>query len=202
MTVNSEPASRLDRDQPRLDRDQLISATVALVDQCGVDRFTMRMLAEEVGRSTMATYRHVANKEELIALAAEAILSGIEIPEAKSGTPRARLRMLGHSAFQQLASHPWVAPFLLTTGHSSPQAGLILDEIARIVAEVEPDSTRAHYAAGAIRAYLIGWLAGSRAPELPMTSDQESGISLSASAQARFDFGLDALITGILASVS
>ena len=195
MTVNSESTSRLDR-------EQLIIATVALVDRHGVDRFTMRMLAEEVGRSTMATYRHVANKEELIALAAEEVLSGIEIPDPKSGTPRARLRHLGHNAFQQLAHHPWVAPFLLTSDRSSPTAILILDEIARIVTEVEPDSTRAHYAAGAIRAYLIGWLAGSGTSSSPPSTDDASAAALSASAQAKFDFGLDALITGILASVS
>lgn len=202
MTVNSDSTPRLDRDQTRLDREQLIDATIALVDRHGVDRFTMRMLAEEIGRSTMATYRHVANKEELIARAAEAVLSRIDIPDAKAGTTRARLRMLGQNAFQQLALHRWVAPFLLTAGRSSPRAGFILDEIAEIVAEVEPDPTRAHYAASAIRAYLIGWLAGSATPPFQDLADEAGAAALSASVRARFDFGLDALIIGILASVS
>ena len=203
MAVNSAPARRNDRDQSRLDRDTLIHATVDLVDRHGVERFTMRMLAEVLGRSTMATYRHVANKEELITLAAEAVLVDVQIPDPASGTTRARLRMLGRSAFDQLASHPWVAPYLLTARQQpTPHAALLLDAITTTVCEVEPDPTRARYAAAAIRAYLIGWLAGSPAHDRTPSARDTLHSALSKTAQAQFDYGLDALITGILASVS
>lgn len=187
----------------RLDRDLLVAATVGLVDKHGVARFTMRMLGEELGRSAMATYRHVANKEQLVALAADAVLSEVQIPDPGSGTPRERVRTLTHNAFLQMAAHPWVAPFLLTLGLMMPNADRIHGALVGILSEVEPNRERALLGAGAIRAYLIGWLAG---PDMDKgRSDTEVGGSTpgpSPAAWAQFDFGLDAMIVGILASLS
>jgi AcrR family transcriptional regulator len=180
----------------------LINTTVALVDRHGVARFTMRMLAEEIGCSTMATYRHVANKEELIALAADAVLARIAVPDSGSGTTRDRLHTLGQNAFQELTSHAWVGPFLLDTGRPSPHANAVVQALTTIVSEVESDLTRAHYAAGAIRAYLIGWLAGSETDNRLSAQECSPKRKLSPAARAHFDYGLEALLTGILASVS
>lgn len=186
----------------RLDRDQLIKTTLALVDRHGVARFTMRMLAEEIGCSTMATYRHVANKEELIALAADAVLAQITIPDSTSGTTRDRLNSLGQDAFHKLTSHAWVGPFLLESGRSSPHADAVVRALTAMVSEVESDHTRAYHAARAIRAYIIGCLAGSEKDRWSLTAGDGPKRSTSTSAQAHFDYGLDALITGIMASVS
>src|SRR5581483_8759546 len=103
-------------------RDLLVAATVGLVDRHGVARFTMRMLGEELGRSAMATYRHVANKDELVALAADA----------------------------ELAGDPWVAPFLLTYVRSMPNADRVHAEMVTILSEVEPNRERARLGAGAV----------------------------------------------------
>ena len=194
-----------DVDAPgRLDRDRLVAATVGLVDKHGVARFTMRMLGEELGRSAMATYRHVANKDELVAFAADAVLAGVAIPEAGSGTPRERLRELTQNAFLQLAAHPWVAPFLLTFVRSMPNADRVHREMVAILSEVEPNRDRARLGAGAVRAYLIGWLAGHDMDKdgSSGTLDAGSGRGPSAAARAQFDFGLDAMIVGILVSLS
>jgi len=186
----------------RLDRDLLVAATVGLVDRHGVARFTMRMLGEELGRSAMATYRHVANKDELVALAADAVLAGVRIPEPGSGTPRERLRTLTQNAFLQLAGHPWVAPFLLTYVRSMPNADRVHAEMVTILSEVEPNRERARLGAGAVRAYLIGWLAGYDGDRYRSSGAAGSGSGPSAAARAQFDFGLDAMIVGLLVSLS
>ena len=188
----------------RLDRDLLVAATVKLVDRHGVARCTMRMLGEELGRSAMASYRHVANKDELVAFAADAVLAGVEIPDSGSGTPRERLRELTQNAFLQLAAHPWVAPFLLTFVRSMPNADRVHREMVAILSEVEPNRERARLGAGAVRAYLIGWLAGHDMDKdgSSATSGNRSGPRPSAAARAQFDFGLDAMIVGILVSLS
>jgi len=150
----------------------------------------------------MATYRHVANKEELIALAADAVLGRIAVPGSETGTTRDRLHALGQNAFQELTSHAWVGPFLLDTGRPSKHANAVLQALTTIISEAESDPTRAHYAAGAIRAYLIGWLAGSETDKRLSSKDGSPKKKLSPAAQAHFDYGLEALLTGILASVS
>jgi AcrR family transcriptional regulator len=185
----------------RLDREVLVRATLKLVDRYGVGRFTMRMLGEELGRSAMATYRHVAGKDELVALAADAVLARVAVPAPESGTPRERLRKLTCNAFDQMAAHPWVAPFLLARWRTVPHSERVFSAMVEILSEVEPDRERARLGAGALRAYLIGWLAGS-GPEAAAGSPAGPPPGPSAAARAQFDFGLDAMIVGILVSMS
>jgi hypothetical protein len=161
--------------------------------------------AEAPGRSAMATYRHVANKEQLVALAADAVLADVEIPEPGSGTPRERLRTLTQNAFLQLAGHPWVGPFLLTLGWlTMPNADRVHSALVAILSEVEPNRERARLGAGAIRACLIGWLAGPYVDKdrSSCTHGNGAGRWPSQAARAQFDFGLDAMIVGILVSLS
>lgn len=185
----------------RLDRDVLVAAACELVDRHGVARFTMRMLGDHVGHSAMATYRHVAGKDELVALAADSVLAGVVIPEPDSGTPRERLRAVAQNAFLQMAAHPWVAPFLLTRWRTVPNAERVFTAMVEFLSEVEPDRERARLGVGALRAYLIGWLAGSGLDrDTPLVDDPEA--VLSAPARQQFEFGLDALIVGLLVSLS
>lgn len=178
----------------RLDRDQVIEATLTLIARHGVSGLTMRMLGEALGRSTMATYRHVANKEELLALTADAVLGRITLPAKNEGTPEERLRLFGRSAFTEMAAHPWVAPFMLSHRETTPNAERLLDGFIGIVSEVVPDRSRARKAAGAIRAYLIGGL-GASGLDRP---DEAVRKKISAAARAHFEFGLDAMISGAL----
>ena len=59
-----------------LDRDQVIAAAVALLDEGGFDRLTMRRLAARLGVGAPTVYWHVGNKASLIAGVADAILAG------------------------------------------------------------------------------------------------------------------------------
>jgi AcrR family transcriptional regulator len=198
----AEPSVEAGVDTPgRLDRDLLVAAALELVDRHGVARFTMRMLGEHVGHSAMATYRHVAGKDELIALAADSVLAGVEVPDRGSGTPRERLRAVAQNAFLQMAAHPWVAPFLLTRWRTVPNAERVFAAMVEFLSEVEPDRDRARLGVGALRAYLIGWLAGSGLDREAARPDGPRH-ELSAAAREQFDFGLDAIIVGILVSLS
>lgn len=57
-----------------LSRDEVVSAALRIIRRDGLDNLSMRGVAAELGAATMSTYNHVANKEELIELAAEAAL--------------------------------------------------------------------------------------------------------------------------------
>ena len=60
-------------------RDQVIDAAVEILDAEGLDGLTMANVAKRVGFTTMAVYRHVKNREELIASAVEVVLGEITI---------------------------------------------------------------------------------------------------------------------------
>lgn len=52
----------------RLSREAIVSAGVAVVSEHGVDRLSMRRVADQLMCSPMALYRHVRDKEELLVL--------------------------------------------------------------------------------------------------------------------------------------
>src|SRR5438874_1240559 len=70
--------------QTTLTHPQIAEAAVALADAEGLAAVSMRRLAEQLGVSTMALYRYVANKDELLELMIDAVGDGVwlEVPTA------------------------------------------------------------------------------------------------------------------------
>src|SRR5690242_10497698 len=60
-----------------LTHPQIAEAAVALADAEGLAAVSMRRLAEQLGVSTMALYRYVANKDELLELMIDAVGDGV-----------------------------------------------------------------------------------------------------------------------------
>ena len=71
------PATR----QP-LTRGDLVRAGLDVLDEAGFDGLTMRNLAERLGVKSASLYWHVRDKDELLALIADAICAEIEPPSA------------------------------------------------------------------------------------------------------------------------
>src|SRR5262245_5157379 len=73
------------RKQRTLDQGRVVQAALALLDEIGLDELTMRRLADRLGVKAASLYRHVRNKEELLALLGDEISSEIPLP-GNSGT--------------------------------------------------------------------------------------------------------------------
>lgn len=56
-----------------LERSEIARAALALVDADGIERFTMRRVAEALGVTTMAVYHHFQNKAEVLQAAADQV---------------------------------------------------------------------------------------------------------------------------------
>ncbi|MDQ0796190.1 TetR/AcrR family transcriptional regulator C-terminal domain-containing protein [Streptomyces sp. B1I3] len=106
-----------------LDRGRIVGAAIALVDAEGLAALSMRRVATEFGTSTMALYRHVPSKAELIRLMSEAVFGG-----APAGPPpvgwRPRLEREARWLWSQYEQHPWLARAMaaLTRPLASPHA--------------------------------------------------------------------------------
>lgn len=74
-----------------LDRDRIVAAALDLARSDGLDGLTIRRLAEAVGASRMALYRHVRDKQELLDLVADEI-AWQAVPEVGTDDWRAALR--------------------------------------------------------------------------------------------------------------
>jgi AcrR family transcriptional regulator len=99
-------AQRAHTRRPRLNRERVLQAAVALADEAGLDGFSMRGLAQELGVVPMALYKHVANKEELLDGMVDIVFGEIEAPAA-DGDWRSGLRRRATSARDVLKRHAW-----------------------------------------------------------------------------------------------
>ncbi|MHA7207803.1 TetR/AcrR family transcriptional regulator [Arthrobacter sp. MDT1-65] len=103
----------------RLSRDAVLRAAVALADEHGIGRLSMRSLADVLGVVPMALYKHVANKDDLLDGMLDVIVEEIEPPtEAPEWRDVVRRRVL--SARRVLQRHRWARRVLETRATMTP----------------------------------------------------------------------------------
>jgi AcrR family transcriptional regulator len=96
----------------------VLQAAVALADDAGLDAFSMRGLAQELGVVPMALYKHVANKDELLDGMVDIVFSEIEIPSGDLDW-RSALRRRATSTREALKRHRW-AIGMMESRHPGP----------------------------------------------------------------------------------
>ncbi|QIJ66253.1 TetR/AcrR family transcriptional regulator C-terminal domain-containing protein [Streptomyces sp. JB150] len=93
-------------------RTRVVRAAMALADAEGTAGLTMRRVAAELGIPTMSLYRHVANKEQLLALMVDAAFAGEPLPTRPPEGWRARLELSAAIQWRLYRAHPWLAAAL------------------------------------------------------------------------------------------
>lgn len=105
--------------KPRLSRELVLSAALALVDAEGLDALTMRRLGQELGRDPMSLYRYAANRAALLDGVSEMVLNELAIfPDDPDW--QAQLRKIAHDLRLLALRHPNVVPLLVTRPLSTP----------------------------------------------------------------------------------
>jgi AcrR family transcriptional regulator len=97
---------------------RVLHAAVALADEAGLEAFSMRGLAQELGVVPMALYKHVANKEELLDGMVDIVFSEIELPSGDLDW-RSAMRRRAISTREALKRHGW-AIGMMESRHPGP----------------------------------------------------------------------------------
>ncbi|MEU3654829.1 TetR/AcrR family transcriptional regulator C-terminal domain-containing protein [Streptomyces sp. NPDC032161] len=96
-------------DQPAgLDRERIVAASVRLLDAEGLDKFSMRRLAAELGVTAMSLYWYVDTKDDLLELALDSVHSEIRPPHEDAHW-HDRLRELATQYRALIVRHVWAA---------------------------------------------------------------------------------------------
>ncbi len=119
--AKAEPARR------PLTRERILQAGLRLIDQQGLEAFTMRKLAQELGVDPMALYRHVENKDALLDGVADVLWGEVELPGSETGW-EALLRSIATSLRALAHAHPH-AYRLLCNNQSLSLAMLRLSDV-------------------------------------------------------------------------
>jgi TetR/AcrR family transcriptional regulator, tetracycline repressor protein len=138
--------------QPRhkrqtLDQAQVVRAALALLDDAGLDELTMRRLAERLDVKAASLYRHVRNKDELLALLGDEISAEIPLPDPR-GAWREQLNELAWNVRRGLLAHRDAARVLASTPPAGPRRLRHVEALLRILRAAglrDRDAARAGY---------------------------------------------------------
>ena len=117
--------------RPRLiDRAAVLRASLAIADEHGVDALTMQAVAERLGVTPMALYRHVDNKQDLLDGIVESLLDEIPPPSGDQSWDE-QLATMGQAIRSTAGRHPTVFPLLLQRPATTTGARRVRDRVYR-----------------------------------------------------------------------
>ena len=92
----------------QLDRSRIARAALTVADRDGPDGFTMRAIAEELGVTPTALYRHAQDKRDLISMVVDTVVTEQVLPEP-TGDWKEDLLLLAQMMRQMTHAHPAVS---------------------------------------------------------------------------------------------
>ena len=137
MTSGTRPAgSRRERPaKPALTREGIIATALQLMQAEGLDRVTMRKLAQELDTGAASLYVYVRNTAELRAAMLEDLLGQIDLsPVIAAGDWQDRLVQVLTSYTAILFEHPGLAQSALVTRPNGPAYFGLVDGILALLA--------------------------------------------------------------------
>lgn len=155
----SAPSTPARRGRPGYDREQVLAVAVELFNEQGYDATSVADLAQRLGLTKSALYHHFDSKEQLLALALDEALGGLEgvldSPGAAQADPAERLAAVLRGAVLVLVDRlPYVTLLLRVRGNSDVERAALErrrafdHRVTALVAEAQ--------AAGSVRSDVDG----------------------------------------------
>lgn len=121
-------------------RAQVVDAALVVAQRRGLAAMSMRAVADQLGSSVMALYRHVPTKEALLDELVGRLLAEVDLPDPEQPWP-ARLHHLAGTVYDLALRYPTVVPLLLTRAYRAPDAVRVTQATSSVLhdAGIPPD---------------------------------------------------------------
>jgi len=219
---DTTPRSRRERPaKPALTREGIVTTAVELMRAEGLQKVTMRRLAQELDTGPASLYVYVRNTAELHAAVLDELLGTVESPSFDAGGDwRERLELVLSSYMRMLFDHPSLAQSALV---ARPSGKHYMNLIETLLALLDEGGVPPAQAAWGVDLLLLcatataaehdvqdraaeaqdDWDAVTRAvhnasPETHPHIAAQADALLSGAPQARMSWGIQMLINGIL----
>ena len=199
---------------PKIDRNDILTEALALVDAEGISGLSMRRLGQRLGVQAMSLYHHVPDKEAILDAVHEAVLAQLEVPR-RTGHWRRDARALARAFRRVLLAHPHAVP--LFAERPAITAGS-LGHVERALELLRPGFPSLKQRVTLVQV-VVAYVVGHVAQSLPRTAartpdygalDPEAFPNLAHiervlddyDVEEEFEFGLAALLGGAVAQAS
>lgn len=153
-----------------LSKHRVVLEAIRLADSDGVDRLSMRRLADALGAGAMSLYHYVSSKDELLDAMIDIVFGEIEPPLDEVDWQSA-MRGEAVSTRQVLARHPWAIALMESRTTPGPANLRHREAITRCLRRAGFSPLMATHANWLINSYVYGY--AMQAASLPFETADE-----------------------------
>ena len=185
---------------PKLTRERVLDAALALVDDEGLDALSMRRVGAALGVEAMSLYHHVPSKAALLDGVHERVLLSVEEPP-RSSSWRAYARHQALALQAALLRHPHAVPLFATRPAATPASIERLGRHLEVLERAGFTPARAIMLVQLTLQLVVGHVMWVTAPPAPVDYAR-APAAVRRAARAPYDpdeelrRGLDALLAG------
>ncbi|MFM9443610.1 TetR/AcrR family transcriptional regulator [Streptomyces acidiscabies] len=140
-------------------REEILDAALAIADERGLEAVSMRALADRVGVTPMALYRHVKDKAALLDGMLGRLLVALP-PGAVGQRPwDERLAVLARAVREVTRRHPWAAQLLFSRPAVTPDAVRAVDLVYAALIEAGVPEPQVPRLERLVSTFVIGFAA-------------------------------------------
>lgn len=167
-----------------LTRERIIEAALALIDDEGLEKLTMRSLGSKLGVDAMMIYRHFASKAVLLDGVMEEIWRSVRIDDVGATTGwREQLVAVMHRLREAFIAHPHAVVIIGTRPASGPGLFLLFERLlgALVAAGLTIDRNTADLL-NALVNYTVGHVLAEVGQPVGGEADERSQLTISSAA--------------------
>jgi AcrR family transcriptional regulator len=138
-----------------LSKERVLRAAVAYADEHGIEALSMRKLAKELGVEAMSLYKHVANKDEILAGVLDLVASEIELPDGPDW--RTALRRNAISTRDVFVRHRWAGRLWMSQQSGGPERLRLANWMLKTLREAGFSSALIYHAFHILEAHILGF---------------------------------------------
>jgi AcrR family transcriptional regulator len=164
------------RSRLALSRDRVLAAALALADEGGLDALTMRRIGDSLGVEAMALYRHVANKDDLVAGIVDLVFAEIFAPPPDVHWKTA-MRERAVSMREALSRHPWAVGLMESRPNPGPAYLAHHDAVLGNLRTAGFDVADAAHAYSLLDSYIYGFaMTHTNLPSHPQSPEEHEAV--------------------------
>ncbi|MES9524262.1 TetR/AcrR family transcriptional regulator [Streptomyces capoamus] len=141
----------------------IVRTAVELLDEEGLEGLNMRSLGKRLGVAATAVYWHVANKDDLVLLVADAVWREVGLPPLDPADWRGTATAMADGLYATLVRHPWLIQAISSHLLYGTGKARFDDHLLGVFESAGFAPEEADRAAGAVVTYVLGNALGASA---------------------------------------
>ena len=139
-----------------LSPEKIIQTAYEHLDREGIEKISMRKLAQTLDVHVMSLYNHIKNKDELLGIMVEKVISEIYLPR-ETEPWKGEMFKRAESAYKTLMKHWWATNLIVTRIHTDRSTFTYFDRTLGCLINAGFTYPQADFAVNAMDSYIYGF---------------------------------------------